>query len=103
MACYDFDYAIQMLRQAVDFAEIERDFFSLRKWVNEVELSGHNAQAIEARLNAPASQEFLLATLQTVAMGSLSSEEALSRLRVCLKSGKKQKGEAELVTQYQYA
>ena len=71
MACYDFDYAILLLRQAVDFAEIEDDFVPLRKWVNEVELSGHQAQAIEARLNAPAGQEFLLSTLQAVSLGSL--------------------------------
>jgi len=26
MANYDFDYTIQILRQAIDFAEIEQDF-----------------------------------------------------------------------------
>jgi hypothetical protein len=36
MACYDFYYAVQLLRQAVDFAEIEHDFVPLRKRVNEV-------------------------------------------------------------------
>jgi hypothetical protein len=103
MACYDFDYAVQLLCQAVDFAEIEHDFVPLRKWVNEVEQSGHEAQAVEARLNAPAGQEFLLATLQAVALGSLSSEEALSRMRVWLKSGKTKEVEAELTRQYQLA
>jgi hypothetical protein len=103
MACYDFDYAVQLLRQAIDFAEIEHDFVPLRKWVNEVEQSGHEAQAIETRLNAPAGQDFLLATLQPIAAGSLSPEEALSHMRLWLKSEKKQETEAELVTQYQYA
>ena len=60
MACYDFEYAIQMLRQAIDYAEIEHNFGPLHKWVNEVEQSAHEAQAVKARLNAPASQEFLL-------------------------------------------
>jgi hypothetical protein len=31
MACYNFDNAILLLRQAVDFAEIEHDFVPLRK------------------------------------------------------------------------
>jgi hypothetical protein len=103
MACYDFDYAILLLRQTVDFAETEQDFVPLRKWVNEVELSGHEAHSIEARLNAPAGQEFLLSILQAVALGSLPSEEALSRLRAWFKSGKKPEADAELVIQYQCA
>ena len=41
MACYDFDYAIRSLRQAIDFAEIEHDFIPLRKWANQVEHSGN--------------------------------------------------------------
>ena len=41
MASYDFDYAIELLRQAIDFAEIERDFIPLRKWANKVKLSGN--------------------------------------------------------------
>jgi hypothetical protein len=41
MACYDFDYAIQSLRQVIDFAEIEHDLIPLRKWANEVEHSVH--------------------------------------------------------------
>jgi len=28
MACYDFEYAMQILRQAVDFAEIEHELRS---------------------------------------------------------------------------
>ena len=103
MACYDFDYAMQMLRQAIDFAEIEHDFVPLRKWANEVEQSGHEMEAIEARLNHPAGQDFLLATLQSVAAGSLSPEEALRRIRLWLNSGQMQEAEAELVTQYQFA
>jgi len=103
MTCYDFDYAIQMLHQAIDFAEIEHDFVPLRKWMNEVEQSGHEAKAIEVRLNAPAGQEFLLAALQAVAVGSLSPEEAIPRIRIWLESSKKQHAEAKLVTQYQFA
>jgi hypothetical protein len=60
MACYDFDYAMQILRQAIDYAEIEHDFVPLRKCVNEVEQSGHEAKTIEAMLNTPAGQDFLL-------------------------------------------
>jgi hypothetical protein len=41
MACYDFDYAIRSLRQAIVFAEIEHDFIPLRKWANEVEHPGN--------------------------------------------------------------
>lgn len=41
---YSIDYAIKMLRQAIDFAESDGDFAPLRKWANEVELS---ARAIE--------------------------------------------------------
>jgi hypothetical protein len=37
MACYDFDYVIRSLSQAIDFAEIEHDFIPHRKWANEVE------------------------------------------------------------------
>jgi hypothetical protein len=36
MACHDLNYAILLLRQAIDFAEIKHDFVPLRKWVNEV-------------------------------------------------------------------
>lgn len=54
MACYDFDYAVQPLSQAIDFAEIEHDFVPLRKWVNEVEEFFHGLEAIETKLNQPA-------------------------------------------------
>jgi hypothetical protein len=54
MVSYDFDHAILLLRQAVDFAEVERDFVPLRKWVNEVEQSGHELLAMDGRLNLPA-------------------------------------------------
>ena len=57
MACSDMDYALQRLRDAIDFAEIEHDFVPLRKWANEVERSGREMGAVELRLNRPASQE----------------------------------------------
>ena len=58
MASYDFDYAMLILRQAVDFAEIEHDFVPLRKLVNEVEQSGHDLVAMDGRLNLPAAGMF---------------------------------------------
>ena len=67
MASFDFDYAIESLRQAVDFAEIERDFVPLRKLVNEIEQSGHDLGAMDGRLNLPAGRDVLMATLQSVA------------------------------------
>jgi len=36
---FDLDYALKMLRQAIDFAEAEQDFRPVRKWANEVELA----------------------------------------------------------------
>jgi hypothetical protein len=101
MACYDMDYALQRLRDAIDFAEIEHDFVLLRKWVNEVVLSGHEMGAIQARQNNPAQQNFLHTTLQSVATGLLSSEEANRRIRLWLKGGPLQ--DAELTQQYQFA
>jgi hypothetical protein len=74
MACYDFDYAMKMLCQAIDLAEIEQDFAPLRRWVNEVEQSGREMRTIEARLNAIADQEFLLAPLQSIADGHLEAD-----------------------------
>lgn len=41
LACYDFDYVIHSLSQAIDFAEFEHDFIPLRMWANEVEHSGN--------------------------------------------------------------
>jgi hypothetical protein len=76
MACYDFDYAMQLLRQSIDLAEIEHDFVPLRKWANEVEQSGYEIKTIETRLNHPANQGLLLITLQSVAAGMLLPEEA---------------------------
>ena len=102
MASYDFDYAILILRQAVDFAEIEGDFVPLRKWVNEVEESGHRLEAIETRLNQPAGQDALLANLQSVAAGSVSPEEALRQILFWLNNGKMQAVETELKPQYQF-
>ena len=87
MASYDFDYAIELLRQAIEFAEIERDFIPLRKWVNEVEQSGHDLGVMDGRLNLPAGQDVLLAALRSVAAGSVSPEEALHRISRWLNSG----------------
>jgi len=103
MASYDFDYAIESLRQAVDFAEIERDFVPLRKLVNEVEQSGHDLGAMDGRLNRPAGQEVLTAALQAVASGSISPEEALLSIRRWLNAGQAQAVETELAQQYQFA
>ena len=101
--CYDFDYAIQMLRQTIDFAEIEHDFVPLRKWVNEVEQSGHGLEAIETRLHQPAGQEVLIAILQSIAAQSVSPGEALLHIRFWLSSGQLQAVETELTNQYQFA
>ena len=103
MASYDFDYAIESLRQATDFAEIERDFVPLRKLVNEVEQSGHDLGAMDGRLNLPAGRDVLMATLQSVADRSVSPEEALLRIRRWLNSGQAQEVQAELSQQYQFA
>jgi hypothetical protein len=103
MASYDFDYAIQLLRQAIDFAEIERDFVPLRKWANEVEQSGYEMAAMAGRLNLTAGQDVLIATLQSVATGSVSPEAALLRIRRWLNSDQPQEAEAELEQQYQFA
>jgi hypothetical protein len=101
MACYDLDYALQRLRDAIDFAEIEHDFVPLRKWVNEVEKSSREMEAIQAKLDNPAQQDFLLTTMQSVAAGLLSSEEASQRIRFWLNGGPIQ--DAELTQQYQFA
>lgn len=81
MATYDFDFAMQMLRHAVDFAEIEKDFIPLRKWANEVEASGHELDMLDWRLDVPANQKVLMAILQSVAAGSVSPEAALLQIR----------------------
>ena len=103
MSSYDFDYTIQILRQAIDFAEVEQDFTFLRQWVNEVEQSGRGLKAIETRLNQPAGQDVLIATLQSVAAGSVSPEEALLLIHCWLNSGQLQAVETELIKQYQLA
>lgn len=103
MAYYDFDYTIQILRQAIDFAEIEGDFAPLRKWVDDVEQSCHGLEAIETRLNQPTGQEVLIATLQSVASGSVPPGEALLRIRRWLNSGQVQTVEIELTEQYLFA
>ena len=103
MASYDFDYAIESLRQAIDFAEIEHGFVPLRKMVKEVEASGHELVALEDRLNLPAGQEVLMAIMQSVATGSATPDAALLRIRHWLNSGQAQETEAELTPQYQFA
>jgi hypothetical protein len=102
MASYDFEYAIQMLRLAIDFAEIEHDFVPLRKWVNEVEQSGHGLEVIETRLNQPAGQYILMTILHSVGTGSVSPEEALLCIRLWLNNGQLQAIETELTHQYQF-
>jgi hypothetical protein len=62
MASYDSDYALLMLRQAVDFAELENDFVPLRKWASEVEHSGQELVALEGRITHSAGSEILLST-----------------------------------------
>lgn len=101
MVSYDFDYTIELLRQAIDFAEIERDFIPLRKWVNEVEQSGHDLGAMDGRLNLPAGQDILLAALRSVADGSVSPEEALLSIRRWINSGQVAVIETELTPVYQ--
>ena len=103
MTSYNFDYTILILRQAIDFAEIEHDFVPLRKWVNEVEQSGHEMGAMDGRLNLLAGQDILIVILQLVAAGSVSPEEALLRIRRWLNSGQAQAVETELTKQYQFA
>ena len=103
MACYDSDYAIEMLRQSIDLAEIEHGFSPLRKWAIEVERSCHGLEAIEARLNRPTGQDFLLIILQSVAAGVFSPEEASRRICLWLNNGKKQDQDAGLTKQYQFA
>jgi hypothetical protein len=103
LASYDFDYAIESLRQAVNFAEIERDFVPLRKLVNKVEQSGHEMGAMDGRLNLPPGQDIMMATLQSVAAGSVSPEEARLCIRRWLNSGQVQEAAGELIEQYQLA
>ena len=103
MPCYDFEYTMHMLRQAIDFAAIERDFVPLRKWADEVEESCHGLEAIDARLNRPTGQDFLLVTLQSVAAGVLSPEEATRRICLWLNNGQKQDQDAGIAKQYQFA
>jgi hypothetical protein len=59
--------------------------------------------AIDGRLNFPAGQDVLMATLQSVAAGSVSPEEAILRIRHWFTSGQVQAVETELTKQYQFA
>jgi hypothetical protein len=103
MSSYDFDYTIVLLRQAVDFAEVERDFVPLRKWVNEVEQSGRELEAMDGRLNLPAGQDVILATMRSVASGTVSPEDALLSIRRWLNCGELQIVATELTRQEQFA
>jgi len=103
MSSYEFDYTILLLRQAIDFAEIERNFVPLRKWINEVEQSGHEMEAMEGRLNLPAGQDVILATMRLVASGTVSPEEALLSIRRWLTCGELQVVATELTHQEQLA
>ena len=103
MTSYDFDYAIQLLRQAIDFAEVEDDFVLLRKWANEVERSGQELEAIEGRLNLPAGQQVLLSMLKSVSNGTLSPEEAFQKVRHWLADGQVPNPKTEPVPQYEFA
>ncbi|HEX7567755.1 MAG TPA: hypothetical protein VF355_04250 [Anaerolineaceae bacterium] len=71
--------------------------------MNEVEQSGHDSGAMDSRLNLQAGQDVLMATLQSVAAGSVSPEEALLRIRRWLNSGHVPAVETELAKQYQFA
>jgi hypothetical protein len=58
---------------------------------------------MDGRLNLPADRDVLIATLQSVAAGSVSPEEALLRIRRWLNSGQVQESQAELTQKYQFA
>ena len=44
MTTYDFQYAIRMLKDAIDFAQAEGDFAPVRKWSMAVEAAGVELQ-----------------------------------------------------------
>ena len=58
---------------------------------------------VSARLNLPAGQDILIATLQSVADGSVSPEEALLLIRRWINSDQLQAVETELTKQVQFA
>jgi hypothetical protein len=103
MASYEFNYTVQLLRQAIAFAEVEHDFGPLRRWTNEIEQTGSEMKAVAARLNQIARQDFLLTTLQSVAVGSLSPEEAGRKIRLWLNKGQTQEVEAGTIQPYLFA
>jgi hypothetical protein len=103
MACYDFEYAMLILRQAIDFAEIEHDFVPRRMWVNEVEQSDHDLGAMDGRLYLLASQDVLMAFLKLDASGAIPPEEVLRQIQLLLNSGRLTVVETELKPQYQFA
>lgn len=57
---------------------------------------------LDEGLNLPASQDVLTATLQSVSIGSVLTEEALLRIQYWLNSGKLRAVETELTNQYQF-
>ncbi len=103
MVCYDFDYAIRSLRQAIDFAEIEHDFIPLRKWSNEVEQSGHELEEMDRRLKHSVGQDVLQANLQSVATGRHSPEDPSRKIRLWLNNGQLKDPVAQLALQVQPA
>jgi hypothetical protein len=103
MATYDFDYALWMLRQAIDFAEMEQDFVPLRKWTNKLEQSSQELEAIRNRLTLPAGQQILLATLQSASEGAISPDDALQQIQNWVASGQVPVQKSELVPQFQFA
>jgi|GEM_PF-3740117 len=86
MTIFDFAFTIELLRQAIDFAEIECDFIPLRKWENEFEQSRHDLGAMDGRLNLP--------------VGSFSFGDALLQVRCRLNIGDTQALETEFSYQY---
>jgi pantothenate kinase len=103
MAGYDFDYAIESLRQAVDFAEVERDFVPLRKLVNEVERSGQELEAIENSFTSTSGSEILLSILKEVSTGLMLPDEAVKQIESWLQNGQAPASKTEVIPGYQLA
>jgi hypothetical protein len=90
MACYDIDYALLRLRQAIDFAEMEQDYMPARLWAHRLEQSIDELKVVEARLNDTAQQNILLAALRSTAACGLSPDEARQCIRIWLNTGQTQ-------------
>ncbi len=103
MATQDFAYIVWMLRQAIDFAEMEQDFVPLRKWANKVERTGQEFEALENRLTLPAGENVLMNTLRAVSMGQIKPEEAIQQVQHWLANGEIPIPKTEAVSQYEFA